>query len=513
MTNASPPRAVLDLRRHLAYVQDLTGLAALASWDAQVNMPPGGATSRANQLSAVRRAILDAFRSPDTERLLDAAEQAAPDDEAVQAIARIARRDLALLRRLPADFLEEETHAGVVAQHAWRDAKKTNDFHAFRPHLERRFELARRRADLLGFDEHPYDPLLFGYEPGVSTRDVQRVFAALRAELVPLVRAVTARGDVADPGILTRGYDVETQREFALAVAQALGFDLARGREDAAAHPFCSGVSPDDARITSRLTRENLMPLIATWHEAGHGMHHQGVSDAYRRTPLEYGAQTGPRPLGLGESQSKIWDGPVGRSRGFWTYWFPKLQALFPQQLGNVSPSEFYAAFNRVKPGIVRVDADQLTYDLHIMLRTELEIALVEGTLSVAELPDAWNARMQEYLGVTPPDVASGVLQDPHWSNSTGYFPTYTLGNVISLQLYEQADRDLGGLEDAFACGEFLPLRAWLREHVHQHGRALTSDEILTRATGRGLDAGPYVRYLKRKFGKLYGLTDDATTP
>ena len=500
-------RAVEQLKAHLATIVDLRGAAAVLRWDQETYMPPGGAAGRAELLATLSRVAHELFTSTRTHDLLKAAEavvgQLDPEsDEA--ALIRMTRRDYDRLSKLPTEFVAEKARARSLSIQVWREARPRNDFAAFRPALGQMVNFARRMADYLGYDEHPYDALLDIYEPGMTAKEVDALFARLREVTLPLVRMIVQRGQVANAGFLTEEYDEARQRSFGLSVAEAFGYDLRRGRLDESAHPFASGFNLNDVRITTRYQRRFLPSAIfGIFHEAGHAIYGQGVSASLERTPLADGAS-----YGVHESQSRLWENLVGRSRPFWRHYFPKLQQHFPEQLRDVDVGTFYQAVNRLQPSLIRVEADEVTYNLHIMLRFELEKALLEGTLSVKELPDAWNEKMKGYLGITPPSNADGVMQDIHWSSgSIGYFPTYTLGNIISVQLFEAARRAHPGLRDEIERGQFTILLGWLREHVHRHGRKFLPRDLLKRATGSDLTPEPYLRYLQDKFGEIYGVT------
>jgi carboxypeptidase Taq len=446
------------LKAHLAPIIDIRAAAGVLGWDQQTNMPPGGGRARAEQLGTLRRVAHEMFTARRTGDLLEAAEAVAdqldPDsDEA--ALLRMTRRDLDRAMRLPSEFVAERARAAALSVEVWRQARPANDFAMFRPHLEQMIGFARRTADYLGYEDHPYNALLDQYEPGMTSRQVSLLFARLRQVTVPLVRAIAARGQVVDAAFLTREYDEAKQEAFGRTVVKAFGYDFKRGRLDQAPHPFATGFSRDDVRITTRYNRHFLPSgVFAMFHEAGHALYGQGISPSLDRTSLGRGASNG-----VHESQSRMWENLVGRSRPFWAHHFPKLRELFAEQLNGVDAEAFYRAVNQVQPSLIRVEADEVTYNLHIILRFELEQALLEGSLKVEELPEAWNGKMREYLGLTPPTDADGVMQDIHWSSgSIGYFPTYTLGNVISAQLFEAAQRQHPGLPDEFGRGEFATL-------------------------------------------------------
>ncbi len=502
--------AVARLRGHLAPILDLGAAASVLAWDQQTYMPPGGGRARAEHLSTLRRLTHEMFTSPQTRALLEAAEAEAASldaDSDEAAIVRMTRRDYDRATKLPSDFVAERTRAAATSVEVWRKARPANDFALFRPHLEQMVDFARRTADYIGFEDHPYDALLDAYEPKMTSREVTALFATLRERTVPLVRAIADRGDVVDASFLTREYDEGMQEAFARKVVEDFGYDFSRGGLARAPHPFATGFSRDDVRITTRFDARYLPSAVfAIFHESGHAMYGQGISPTLERTTLAGGAG-----LGVHESQSRMWENLVGRSRPFWRRYFPRLREMFPQQLADVDAETFYRAVNRVAPSLIRVEADEVTYNLHIVLRYELERALLEGTLAAADLPAAWNARMQGFLGVTPPNDADGVMQDIHWSTgSFGYFPTYTVGNVMSAQLFEAARRAHPGLMEEIGRGEFGPLLGWLRENVHVHGRKFFPQDLLERATGSQLTPEPYLRYLWEKFGEIYGVYDPA---
>ena len=467
-------------------------------------MPPAAAAIRGQQMATVASLAHERFTSPRIEELLrDLEGQALAPDSFEGALARVTRRDYDRATKVPGAFVEERTRTQNEAHHAWLEARRENDFGTFAPHLERMFDLARRYADLVGYEDHPYDALLDDYEPGARAAEVRDVFADLRTRTLPLLKAIVAAGDATDYGLLTREFDVERQRQFAMEVAADFGLTPEFSRLDVSAHPFQISFGRDDIRLTTRFdARYFPMSLFGTWHETGHGMYEHGVAPELARTPLASGAS-----LGVHESQSRTFENLIGRSWPFWQRYFPRFRELFPDVLADVRAEDVYRAVNRVHPSLIRVEADEVTYNFHIMLRFELELALVEGTLSVRDLPEAWNARMQEYLGVTPPTDADGVLQDIHWSAGLiGYFPTYSLGNLLSVQLVEAAKAQDVSVAEGTVRGEYGPLLEWLRVNVHQHGRKFTPRELVQRATGRALSADDYVRYLYEKYAGVYGL-------
>ncbi|HEV2282840.1 MAG TPA: carboxypeptidase M32 [bacterium] len=497
-------RAVAALRSHLATIADLKASAAVLRWDQETLMPPGGTEGRALALATLARLAHEQLTADATRRLLDAAEAAvrgadpASDDAA---LVRVTRRDLDRARKLPAEFVAEQRRVAAVATHVWRDARRANDFAAFRPHLEQLFQLARREADYIGYAGHPYDALVDRYDPGVTARELETLFGRLLEVVVPLVRGIASRAGAVDAGILDADFDEAAQRTFALEIVRAFGYDTRRGRLDLSAHPFSTKFHRDDVRITTRYG-PRLSAVFGTFHESGHAMYSQGTSPALERSPLSDGAGSG-----IHESQSRMWENLVGRSRAFWEHAFPRLRRAFPEQLKSADAERVYRAVNHVEPGLIRVRADEVTYNLHIVLRFELERALLTGDLAVRDLPDAWAGKMRAYLGLTPPDDADGVLQDIHWSSGlVGSFPSYTLGNVASVQLFEAARRARPSLTDDIRAGRFAALYGWMRDHVYAHGRKFLPSELLRRATGSVLTAEPYLGYLRDKFTDLYGL-------
>jgi carboxypeptidase Taq len=392
----------------------------------------------------------------------------------------------------------------TLAQQAWVDARKNSDFPKFLPWLERVVALKREEAAAIGYgDGVPYDALLDAFEPGATTREVEAVFAPLRDGLVELVAAIATSGRQPEASILTRRYPVDAQREFSVEAARQIGFNFDEGRLDTAAHPFCSGFGPGDCRLTTRYNEHHFPgAFFGVLHEAGHGIYEQGLDKAAFGTPMGDAAS-----LGIHESQSRMWENFVGRSRSFWSHFFPPARRAFPEALGAVSAEDFYAAINDVRPSLIRVEADEVTYNLHIMLRFELEQALVAGALRPADVPGAWNETFARYFSIAPANDAEGCLQDIHWSGALiGYFPTYALGNMYAAQLFEAARAALGNLDDQFARGEFEPLRSWLNANVHRRGKQYPAPKLIEVVSGRPLSHEPLMAHLHAKFDPLYGL-------
>lgn len=501
-----------------AELNDLLCVLNLLTWDARTQMPPGGGAARAQQLATVSAVARERLLGSAFERAAEEVIGSAPPDSLEGRAAAQALDAVRAMRRVPERLTRELAVLRSEAQDAWASARADSDFSAFAPFLERMVALTRELAGALGDGEHPYDALLNLYEPGTNGRDLAALFERLRADHVPLLRAIRER-DEPRTDFLERRYPVDGQRTFALDLARAFGYDLTRGRLDASLHPFEISFTRGDVRITTRY-REDYLPgaLFGTLHETGHALYEQGVAPRLSRSALTSDLlglyAVGGASYGTHESQSRLWENRVGRSRAFWELHFPRLKETFPEQLADVSADEFYRAVNRVRPTPIRVEADELTYDLHVMLRFDLERALIGGELAVADLPDAWNARMERDLGLTPQDDAHGVLQDIHWSSGLfGSFPTYTVGNVMASQFYGAAQVGLPDLEGQLERGEYAPLRGWLTGHVYQHGRAYTPHELLVRATGRGLDPQPYLDYLGGKYAELYGLSAERENP
>jgi carboxypeptidase Taq len=505
MPSTPPADALRDLRAHLATIVDLRSARDVLGWDQETYMPSGGAGGRAEVIATLSRLAHERFVSSTTRDLLNAAApllDRLPADSDDAALIRVTRRDVDRARKLPADFVAETARAASQSIQVWREARPRNDFATFRPYLERMVEFARRSADYLGYTEHPYDALLDEYEPEMTSRQVATLFAQLRDGTVPLLRAIVSRATAVDAGVLRQEYAEDPLRRFALAIIQAFGYDLDRGRLDTSAHPFSTGFNRNDVRITTRYGRLSLGALFGAFHEAGHAMYSQGSAPALERTPLDGGASNG-----IHESQSRLWENLVGRSRAFWQHAFPALRQQFPTQLGATDAEAFYRAVNRVEPSLIRVEADEVTYNLHIILRFELEQGLIAGEIAPRDLPEIWNAKMTEYLGVTPPADTDGVMQDIHWPGGLiGYFPSYTIGNVASIQFFAAARRAHPDLLDRIRRGEFATLLGWLREHVHAHGRKFFPRDLLARATGDPLTPVPYLEYLQTKFSELYGI-------
>ncbi|MFN8561677.1 MAG: carboxypeptidase M32 [Anaerolineae bacterium] len=415
---------------------------------------------------------------------------------------RVVSQDVLTKTCLPTELVAKIAELEVIGHQVWAKARAENNYAAFAPTLEQMLELKRESAEHMGYKEHPYDALLNEYERGMTASRVKQLFDAHKPDLVALIAAIRGRGDAVDDSIMHQPFDVPKQREFGEMVVKAYGYDFGRGRQDEAVHPFCTSFAQGDVRITTRFTPDFLNPaLFGTMHEAGHAMYEQGVSPELEGSLLSHGTS-----LGVHESQSRMWENFVGRSKAFWTWAYPKLQATFPQ-FDGVSLDKFYKAINKVQPSFVRVEADEATYNLHIMLRFELEMEMVAGNVKVADLNEEWNDRFETFFGIAPPSDKLGVLQDIHWSSGLiGYFPTYALGNLLAAQYYRKALQDHPNIPDDIASGKFDTLLGWLRENIHRHGRKFTAEELTQRVTGESIDCTYYMQYLHSKYSEIYGL-------
>lgn len=494
-----------QLKQLLAEISDLGEIESLLGWDMQTYMPPGGSESRSYQMSTIARLMHEMFTGEKVGQLLEdlrETEAQLPADSDDARMLKLVRREYQKNTRIPAEMVAEFVEVTAKAHEVWQTARQNNDFAAFQPYLERIVALRQQQAHLFAPFDHIYDPLLDDFEPGMLTKDVQAIFQTLRTEQVELIKAIAARPQVNDD-FLHVNYPEKAQWDFGVDVITKFGYDWSRGRQDKSVHPFTTSFGSSDVRITTRFDPErSASALFSTMHEAGHALYEQGLHPRFSRTFLARAAS-----LAVHESQSRMWENLVGRSLPFWTHFYPKLQQAFGAQLDGVDLTTFYKGINRVEPSLIRVEADEATYNLHIMLRLELEIALMDGSLAVKDLPEAWNDRCEDYLGIRPTNDRDGVLQDVHWSGgSIGYFPTYALGNLISVQLWEKMNADLPGLEDDIRNGQFAALLDWLRTHVHQHGAKYEPQELVQMITGSKIDPHPYLRYLKTKYSEIYGL-------
>lgn len=506
-------KEVEAFRGWMGGINDLLNAMSVLNWDARVTMPPGGSETRAQQLGTLAEVVRERFSSDTTLRLLESAERETadlPDDAYESREVRQTREALETLSRVPPALSAELVRLGTTAQPIWADAKAAKDFSRFAPSLTKMVALTRELADAIGYKAHPYDAMLKQYEPGMTAATLETLFTELRGSLLPLLEWIRTSPAAAPTHIFDQNFPKEKQRAFTLSIAERFGFDPQRGRVDESHHPFEMSLTRNDVRMTTRYN-ERYLPgaVFGLFHETGHALYEQNVDPKLTRTVLATDLlgmyAVGGTSFGLHESQSRLWENQVGRSYAFWQNHYAELQATFPDQLSGVDVETFYRAVNDVKPSLIRVEADEVTYNLHIMLRTELEMALLDGSVTVADLPEAWNAKMQSYLGLTPPDDSVGVLQDIHWSHGhIGTFPTYTLGNVMAAQFFGAAKAQVPGLTESLERADYAPLRGWLTENLYRHGRAYMPTELLERSTGGGLEAGPLVAYLKEKYETLY---------
>jgi carboxypeptidase Taq len=499
--------AYQELVAHLKRVHSLGSIGELLGWDEQVNLPSESADQRAEQHAVLAEVIHAAAGEKRIGEMLTALEKASSSDDASRsgpafdqsAVVRQARKDFDRATKLPADFVREKAEQGSRGYHAWAKAKKEADFASYVPVLEKNLELAKREAAYLGWEGRAYDYMIDKHDPGMTTALIARLFAELKSELVPLVRQIAA-SKVKPRKELLRGFPMDKQRSFLREVTQAIGFNYGRGRIDVSLHPFCSGTGAD-VRMTTRFNEdEPLDSLFSSIHETGHGLYEQGLPREHRGTAL--GMHAG---MGAHESQSRLWENQVSRSRGFWQHFEPRFRQNFPAQTNGVTSDELYLAINAVEPTLIRVDADEVTYNLHIILRFELEQRLFSGDLAVRDLPEAWKEASRELLGLVPANDREGVLQDVHWSDGAfGYFPSYCLGNMMAAQLWYRALQERPTLEEDFSRGDFSWLLNWLRENVHAHGRRYELPELVQRATGQELSPQSLITYLKERYGRLY---------
>jgi len=496
---------IKQLKGLLAEVADLGKIGALLDWDQQTYMPPGASGSRSYQMATLSRLAHLKFTSDEIGKLLDDlhlyGQQLDPDSDDARLI-QVTKRQYDKQTKVTPQWVADFAQTTVLAHNVWVEARAADDFSKFQPLLEKIVTLRQQYASFFAPYDHIYDPLLDDFEPGLKTADVKAIFKALRPQQVELIKMIAGCPQV-DDSFLHQEFDPQKQWDFGVEVITKFGYDWNHGRQDKAPHPFTTNFGLDDVRITTRIQPNYLVTcLFGTMHECGHALYELGVDPRLDRSPLSGGAS-----LGVHESQSRMWENLVGRSLPFWKHFYPRLQSIFPAQLGNVDLWTFYKGINRVKPSLIRVEADEATYNLHIMLRLEIEIALMEGTLAVADLPEAWNNRMQDYLGLSPSNNADGVLQDVHWSGGMiGYFSTYALGNLISAQWWEVISKDIPNLPEQFEQGEYGALLSWLREKIHQHGSKFKPQELVERVTGSRINPEPYMRYLRDKFTAIYGL-------
>lgn len=493
------------LKELIYEINDINMAAAVLGWDQETYMPQGGINDRADQLSTLSKISHEKFTTKEIGDLIGELKSEIPDmdDESDDVrLIRVLDRNYKKSVKVPASLVSEMSKAASLGQQAWAEAKKTSDFLKFKPHLQKLVELKKEYAKIFAPYDNIYDPLLDDFEPGLKTSEVKSIFNELRPHQVNLIKRIAEKKEV-DNSFLFKDYDESKQWSLGEKAITKFGYDWTRGRQDKSTHPFSTNFGIDDSRITTRVTK-NYLPtaLFGTFHESGHAMYEQGVSRSLRRTPLARGAS-----LAIHESQSRLWENIVGRSKAFWKHFYGELQKSFPENLTSVSLDNFYRGINKVKPSLVRVEADEATYNLHIMLRLEIEIGLMEGSMNVADLPSIWNSKMEDYLGIKPQNDGVGVLQDIHWSmGAIGYFSTYALGNLVSAQLLECVTKEIPDISMQIEKGEFSALLNWLRKNVHRHGAKFEPQELVVRVTGSKITPKPYLNYLNSKYSEIYDL-------
>jgi carboxypeptidase Taq len=495
-----------DLKIRLLEVGDLNHVNALLNWDQSTYMPAGGAEARGRQSALLAQMAQEKFIDKEIGKLLDDLrpyEESLPYDSDDASLIRVTRREYERAIKVPPKFIGEFNEHSANAYQKWTEARPANDFSKVRENLEKTLDFSRKLADFFPGYEHIADPLIDFMDFGMKASSVRTLFADLRDNLVPIVRAITSQPP-ADNSVLFKHYPEAEQLAFGAEVVKLIGYDFNRGRIDKTHHPFMTKFSLGDVRITTRVKEDDFGDcLFSNMHEAGHAMYEQGIDMSYEGTPLGGGTSAG-----VHESQSRLWENLVGRSRGFWEFMYPTLQKRFPEQLKGVSLDTFYAAINKVEKSLIRTDADEVTYNLHVMLRFDFELQLLEGSLSIRDLPEAWHERFEHDFGIVPPDDKDGVLQDVHWYGGVigGSFQGYTLGNILSAQFYNAALKAHPSIPDEMKQGKFDTLHSWLRENIYRHGSKFTAPEIVERATGSALTIEPYIQYLKAKYGALYTL-------
>jgi len=502
------PREII--LKELLEASHLEGVEALLSWDQETYMPEGAGAARAEQVAYISTLMHDKQVGEPLKRALEELIDLETGELRIMTLNDRETRQLKEIWRdyrmeslLPTEFVSDLAKHASVSQQAWVRARKDNDFAFFEPFLSKMVEFQKEKANYFGVGSTPYDSLMDQFEPEMTSTKVAGLFGEIRDRLVPLIKNISEVKHRVSGSILTKEYDVDAQWDFGIAMLDAIGFDKSIGRQDRSAHPFTTSTHPTDVRTTTRLRENDLKSaLLSTLHEGGHALYEQGLP------AKEYGNPLGQSiSLGIHESQSRLWENLVGLSPAFWRFAYPKLQAKFPDQLRNTDREKFYAAMNRVRPSLIRVEADEATYNLHIMLRFEIEKMLINEDFPVKDLPDLWNEKMEEYLGIRPANDSEGVLQDVHWSfGAFGYFPTYTLGNLYSVQFFNQVLRDIPGLDESCARGDFSGLLEWLRKNIHSVGRGRKAEELVEELTGEPLSAGPFMDYLEAKYKGLYNL-------
>lgn len=492
-----------QLKAHSKKIETLNSIQALLGWDQETFMPQGAEEFRSEQLMTLAGMIHAEQTSPqfkaELEKLIDLKTGKIFEsglDERQQAALREWLRAYKIEVALPKEFVESFAQLCSQSMMLWKSAKEKNDFSIFAPALTKIIEAVKKKAEYLGYEEHPYDALLDLYEPGAKTSEIKKLFGNLKTKIRELLQKITQQPQP-DDSFLFGNFDSTKQLEFGKTLLNAIGFDFHYGRLDQSAHPFSSSPHPTDNRITTRIHPTSLMSnLSAILHEGGHALYEAGLPAEEFGTPLAKAIS-----LGIHESQSRWWETRIGQSLPFWKHFYPELQKTFGGSIQKISLDQFYKAFNKVEPSYIRIEADEVTYPLHVILRFELELELIEGTLKVEDLPKAWNAKMTELLGITPKTNAEGCLQDIHWSmGSFGYFPTYTLGNIYAAQLFEQFEKEFPDWTSQVEQGKLLFIREWLKNNIHRYGMQYRGRDLLRKITGREVTEAPYLHYLEAKY-------------
>jgi len=499
--------SISELREKLQEIYHIGSAIAVLHWDMEVFMPPKGAESRAKTIANLSGILHEKFVSKEFSISIKKAKahlDAENLDDEDSAIVRELWREHERQIKLPVAFVKEMSQVCSEGHNIWIKAREKSDFKIFLPVLKKIVALKRKEAELVGYKKSPYDALLDAYEPYSTSEEISMIFEELKNFLVPFLKKISEAKGKVNPDILKGNFPIEGQKKFNEEMAKKIGFDFEAGRLDSSAHPFSTGFHPHDVRITTRFKKENVLDsFYSVIHETGHALYEQGLDPKHFGTPLGESVS-----LGIHESQSRLWENNIARSKNFWEYFFPKLQKRFPEPFSKIKFDDFYRAINFVQPSLIRVEADEVTYGLHIILRFEIEKELIEGSIEAEDLPKIWNAKMKEYLGVKVPNDANGVLQDVHWSGgSVGYFPSYALGNLYAAQFFQAAKNELIDLEKEIAAGEFSHLREWLRKKIHIHGKMFSADQLVREVTGEPLTSKYFVEYLKEKYGEIYKIS------
>ena len=494
--------AMNELWEHFNEITKLNYIRGLLSWDQQVNMPKGSVKVRAEQLASMRDLIHTRIKSDKTGELIRNAEKLNNFNDTDLALIREAKREYEQAIRVPNNLITKITKTATLGYIEWEKARKKSDFSIFQPYLEKMVELQKDYAEKLDNGPTLYSNLIDLYEPGATYDWISKIFKDLKPKLIKIINKLIYSSNKPDQSILKRYYDPEKQWQLSLDIIRKLNFDFNTGRQDKSTHPFTISLSSIDTRITTRI-RENFLIdcLFSTIHECGHALYYMGLKENIHDSLL-----AGSCSYGIGESQSRTWENIIGRSKEFWMYWYPILQNIFPENLQDYSIEEFYRSINVVQPSFIRVDADEVSYGLHIILRFELEKMIIEDNLQVNELPILWNAKMEELLGIIPPNDTLGILQDAHWSSGGfGYFPSYALGNLYATQIYNTALRDNPNLPEDYKKGEFNNLLSYLKENIYQYGKVYRARDLIKRITGEDLNPEYFIKYLENKFYPIYG--------